>query len=159
MEKFCDSCGSLVNSAETVCPLCGAELAVVSAARVGGSSARGVSSFGGHDFSGIGAAGSSKTIGTGNAAKSKRPREEAKTAPAPATETMSVGKWVATILLSCFLGPISIFLLVCWGWDSGSKEPRRSYARAALILCPLMGIIIVAGVFFLGFAVAELFIF
>lgn len=158
MEKFCDSCGSLVNSAETVCPLCGAELAVVSAAGVGGSSGRGGSSFGGHDFSGIGAAGSSKTIGTGNAAKSERPRGEAKTAPAPA-EQMTTGKWVATILLSCFLGPISIFLLVCWGWDSGSKEPRRSYARAALILCPLMGTVIALGLFFGIFALFEVFIF
>lgn len=63
-------------------------------------------------------------------------------------EKLTTGQWAGTIILSTCLGIISYVLLIMWGFGNGSKEPRRSFARAVLILLPILHVLM-----FLGLAV------
>ena len=65
-------------------------------------------------------------------------------------EQMSTGAWVGTILISC-LGIIGIIFLAMWAFGSDTKEPKRTYAKAMLII---MGISTVLSLFLYGFAFA-----
>lgn len=52
---------------------------------------------------------------------------------APAEEEMSLGKWVGTVVVTTFFGPISLIFLFVWGFGSG-PESRRRYCKAMLIV-------------------------
>lgn len=52
---------------------------------------------------------------------------------APNTEQMTVGNWVATILLTQCLGIVSIILLFVWGFSDNVPIAKKNYCRAMLI--------------------------
>ena len=57
------------------------------------------------------------------------------------TEKLTMGQWVGTLLLSTCLGIVSFILLIMWGFGATAKEPRKSYARAMLVLLPIVHIV------------------
>lgn len=61
-------------------------------------------------------------------------------------ETLTTGQWLGTLLLSTCLGVISYVLLILWGFGQGANEPRRSFARAMLILLPILHILSFFGI-------------
>lgn len=60
-------------------------------------------------------------------------------------EKLTTSQWAGTIILSTCLAMISYILLIMWGFGNGSKEPRRSFARAMLILLPIFHILMFFG--------------
>lgn len=52
---------------------------------------------------------------------------------APTNEQMTVGNWVATILLTQCLGIISLVLLFVWGFGDNVPLAKKNYCRAMLI--------------------------
>lgn len=56
----------------------------------------------------------------------------------PAEEPpLTMGKWVATLLLTTCLGFVSWILLFVWGFSAGPKE-RQNYCKAMLIVKAIM---------------------
>ena len=147
MERFCDSCGSLINSTEELCPFCGAVQDNVSAG-VG----MGAASFGAKGGSYVIHGGSSVMQGVSGAAGGSSNSAVSSPSDAAQTMQMSLGKWVGTMILTNMLGIISLILLIVWGFGKDAKEPRKTYCRAALCLFPLTAL----GSFFTLFVVAAL---
>ncbi len=54
------------------------------------------------------------------------------------TEKLTMGQWAGTLLLSTCLGIVSYILLIMWGFGNTAKEPRKSFARAMLVLLPIV---------------------
>lgn len=65
--------------------------------------------------------------------------------PQTDVEKLTTGQWVGTLFLSTCLGVISIVLLILWGFADGAKEPRKSFARAMLIVVPIFYIVVFFG--------------
>ena len=63
----------------------------------------------------------------------------------PDVEKLTTGQWVGTLFLSTCLGVISIVLLILWGFADGAKEPRKSFARAMLLVVPILYIVVFFG--------------
>lgn len=59
----------------------------------------------------------------------------------PDVEKLTMGQWVGTLFLSTCLGMISYVLLILWGFGNGAKEPRKSFARAMLVLLPIVHVL------------------
>lgn len=51
----------------------------------------------------------------------------------PVDQTMTVGSWVGTILLTHLFGIISIILLFVWGFSDSTPLAKKNYCRAMLI--------------------------
>ena len=161
MERFCDSCGSLISSTEALCPFCGAQQDNVSAAKGAGMSPVGIGS-GSSVMQGVsGAAGSGASMrsaamqtgfdmGASSNITAKPPSNDAQ------TMGMSLGKWIATIILTNTLGIISLILLIVWGFGKDAKEPRKTYCRAALCLFPLTAIVSFFTLFVIVAVILEL---
>ena len=49
-----------------------------------------------------------------------------------ASDEMTLGKWVLTIIVTTFLGIISLIFLFIWGFGDG-PESRKNYCKAMLI--------------------------
>lgn len=175
MERFCDKCGSLVSGNVKFCPLCGGkmdfELSVSSTLDIDNDN-----SFWdeldnsvpqpANDSDTLSVTDTPKVSATATAVQTKKrpPVQQnggyVQQNPPPSvfsylaqntssTEKLTTAQWVGTLLLSMCLGFISIILLVVWGFGNGTKEPRRSFARAMLILTPVIyfAVIIGLGVF------------
>lgn len=65
--------------------------------------------------------------------------------PQPEVEKMTMGQWVGTILLSTCLGIISVIMLIVWGFSNDAKEPRKSFARAMLVVVPIIYFVLFFG--------------
>lgn len=163
MERFCDKCGSLVSGNVKFCPLCGGkmefELSVSSTLDIDNDN-----SFwdkldnsvpqpvNGSDTP---SATDTPTVSAATAVQAKRqppvqqnggyvpqnPQQNVFSYLAQNTnsnEKLTTAQWVGTLLLSVCLGFVSIILLIVWGFGNGTKEPRRSFARAMLILMPVI---------------------
>ncbi len=50
-----------------------------------------------------------------------------------ASDEMTLGKWVLTIIVTTFLGIISLIFLFIWGFGDG-PESRKNYCKAMLIV-------------------------
>lgn len=61
------------------------------------------------------------------------PGYQAYPAPAPVSEQMTVGNWIATILLTQCLGIVSLILLFVWGFSDNVPMAKKNYCRAMLI--------------------------
>lgn len=67
-------------------------------------------------------------------------------APQADAEKLTTAQWFGTLILSTCLGVISIVLLILWGFSEGSREPRRSFARAMLIMVPIIHLLSFVGI-------------
>ncbi len=169
MERFCDKCGSLVSGNGKFCPLCGAkmgfELNISSDLDIDTGSSfldnldTGISD-GGNDVLGADSVKKTDTVHStvmntpntantdistkGNVPQYLPPRTYGQPNGASAqddTEKLTMGQWVGTLLLSTCLGIVSIILLILWGFGATAKEPRKSFAKAMLVLVPIVYII------------------
>lgn len=74
------------------------------------------------------------------------------------SETMGTGAWLGTILLST-LGIVGIGFLIYWAFGSETIEPKRSYAKAMLIIQGIalaLSIILYGIAFMIGFSSAYM---
>ncbi len=162
MERFCDKCGSLVSGKVKFCPFCGGkmdfELSVSSTLDIDNDN----SFWDGLDnsvpqpvnASDTPSVTDTPTVGATAAQVKKQPSVQQNGGYVPqnpqqsafsylaqnanSTEKLTTAQWIGTLLLSVCLGFISIILLVVWGFGNGTKEPKRSFARAMLILMPVI---------------------
>lgn len=143
MERFCDTCGSLISSAAEKCPFCGTqqEVSAVSLAKHRNAPAE----CSQPDVPQQPAVTTGMTGAAGGISPDNRAvlpdynRSYNTTAQQPAQESMSLGSWILTIFLTHCLGPVSIVLLAVWGFAAQAKEPRKTYCRAMLCLLPITG--------------------
>lgn len=129
MERFCDKCGTLVSGEGMFCPNCGAILP-------------GAVNLGKPASSEMPSTNSSEVYPGGQQTYNQVPPNQAQMPVYPQSyntgntqeyQTMSVGSWVGTILLSC-LGIIGLIFLFIWAFDSSTIQPKKNYARAMLII-------------------------
>lgn len=78
-----------------------------------------------------------------------QPSQPYRAVPQTDVEKLTMGQWLGTLFLSTCLGAISIVLLILWGFANGSKEPRKSFARAMLIVVPIFYIVVFFGIGFI----------
>ena len=66
-----------------------------------------------------------------------------------ADDEMSLGKWVATIIVTTFFGIISLIFLFIWGFGDG-PESRKKYCKAMLIVdaISIVLVIVLYGILF-----------
>lgn len=171
MERFCDKCGSLVSGKVKFCPFCGGkmefDLSVSSTLDVDTDN----SFWDELDNSVPQPVGNSDTPSVTDTATvsvdapaaqvKKQPSAQQNGGYAPqnpqqsafsysaqntnSVEKLTTAQWVGTVLLSVCFGFISVILLIMWGFGKDSKEPRRSFARAMLILLPVIYLAVVIG--------------
>lgn len=164
MERFCDKCGSLVSGKVKFCPFCGGkmefELSVSSTLDIDNDN----SFWDELDNSVPQTVNASETpsVTANSTVSADVPMAQTKKQPpvqqnggyipqntqqsafsylaqnTNSTEKLTTAQWIGTLLLSVCLGFISIILLVVWGFGKDTKEPRRSFARAMLILMPVI---------------------
>jgi hypothetical protein len=58
----------------------------------------------------------------------------------PNNQTVSVGDWFVTILLSS-IPMVGFIMLLVWAFGGGAKESKKNYARAALIFA-IIGMVV-----------------
>lgn len=133
MERFCPTCGSLVQGDGDFCPSCGAKLGgavnlekpITSQSSTGGSMPEATSNN----------LNNQSNMSNQSSNYSQMPNYpqnfNSGNYSAPSDE-MSVGQWVLTIFLSG-LGIIGIILLFVWAFSSDTNTAKRNYARAMLI--------------------------
>ncbi|MBE6901597.1 MAG: hypothetical protein E7478_03915 [Ruminococcaceae bacterium] len=161
MERFCDTCGSLINSVAQKCPFCGTQqdLSAVSLAKQNSAEpandrslyANGVSCAAGNSsvMQNYGASPFPNYGNNGYNAVNMPVQQQS-------SNQMTMGQWVGTILLTSCLGVISLILLLIWGFGVDAVEPRKSYCRAVFVI-QLVGTIVFTILFTLlmGILMAE----
>ena len=123
MAKRCTRCGNFLMDDERFCTKCGENVSNIPPA--GAPQAGPDNSFGRND-------GYSSPY---TQASAPNPGYPPYAAPAytPAQDTeMSLGKWVATVVVTTFFGIVSLVFLFVWGFGDG-PESRRRYCKAMLI--------------------------
>lgn len=79
---------------------------------------------------------------------------------APSDQSMTLGSWVGTVLLTHLFGIISIILLFVWGFSDSTPPAKKNYCRAMLIFEGIaIGIVILMFIFFaaVGFSMADIY--
>ncbi len=157
MERFCPTCGSLVQGDGDFCPSCGAKLGgavnlekpITSQPTTGGSMP---------DTSSSNLNNQSNQSSNYSQMPNYPQNFNSGNYSAPAEE-MSVGQWVLTIFLSG-LGIIGIILLFVWAFGSDNNTARKNYARAMLIWEAIaLGLIIIiyGGLCMCGMSLGNMF--
>lgn len=60
----------------------------------------------------------------------------------PNQAVMTMGQWIATILLTTVVPCVNIIMLFVWGFGNGN-ENRKNYCRAMLIVMAIMIVIMI----------------
>lgn len=133
MSKTCKNCGNTFEDHMNICPRCGmqyvADTMAQSAAQYPNSQPNN------------GAAGSVQNPNQYPQPNYTQPSyQQSYTQPTypaysnvPPSEQMTVGNWIATILLTQCLGVISLVLLFVWGFGDNVPMAKKNYCRAMLI--------------------------
>ena len=146
MERFCSKCGSLVTGEGKFCPKCGEPMD--SAVDLSKPSSQPYSQP--TDPAGMPYAQQSTPVTPNPAPYSQRNTYNTtgnyaqmpnypmnNTAPAEKTETMTVGQWVGTILLTSCIPVVSLVLLFVFAFGD-SPQPKKNYCRANLIIMAIV---------------------
>ena len=133
MAKRCTRCGNFLMDDERFCTRCGENVSNIppegaAAPYVNAQSAQD-NSFGRND----GYVSPNTQSGT---YYNQQPSPQQYTYAQPArqaSDEMTVGKWVLTIIVTTFFGIISLIFLFIWGFGDG-PESRKNYCKAMLIV-------------------------
>lgn len=128
MERFCDKCGSLINGDVKFCPVCGEHMQsavdlgkpeqLAKPAQLVQSAQLVQPNYNDQPNSGYGAPQYARNI----------------TPNGVPTETMTMGQWLVTIIVSTCFGVVSLILNIVWGVSSATPEPKRSFCRAMIVI-------------------------
>ena len=130
MAKRCTRCGNFLMDDERFCTRCGENVSAVPtmpAAAPDGTYNSGASPTGN-----TAQQNSYSSTAQQNTYSNPRPYNTY-TAYQQAQDDMTLGKWVATIIVTTFFGIISLIFLFIWGFGDG-PESRKNYCKAMLIV-------------------------
>ena len=139
MDRICGKCGTLITGNGHFCPYCGAKLESTVDLRKPDMKTNAVQS----------PYGDSRQIDTFDPSgqnnhysnyspKFGTPAYSLNNNVVYAEASMTVKQWVGTILLSSYLGIISIALLFFWGFSEGAPAEKKTFARAYLIVTAIL---------------------
>ncbi len=160
MSKTCQNCGNIFEDDANICPRCGMQYIEVQPANGGyqqnyndqsynqsyGQQPYGQQSYGQQPY--------------GQQSYGQQPYGQQYAAPVQSNDSMTLGSWVGTILLTNLFGIISLILLFVWGFSDSTPIAKKNYCRAMLIYRAIMVglvIILMIVIFSFGFAFSDLF--
>lgn len=143
MSKTCQNCGNLFEDNANVCPRCGMQyIDVQSAAPMG------VNNY------------SNQYQQPYVQNQYQQPYQQNYNYAAPSDQSLTLGSWVGTILLTHLFGIISIILLFVWGFSDSTPPAKKNYCRAMLIFEGIaIGLVILLFIFFaiLGLSLSDMY--
>lgn len=144
MERFCESCGSLINGNVKFCPTCGAPLK--SAVDLGkGEDIMPQSQPMQPNYN----------MNTGYGAPQYG--QPINTSANASAQTMTTGQWIGTILLCSCFGVISFILTAVWAFGSTTPEPKRGFCKGYFFVqLILMGVSVVFAIIFFTFFMGNI---
>ncbi len=136
MERFCHSCGSLVSGDGRFCTQCGSDLDEIK----GVSLEKPVSQVEATQIEATpvvdnNANYTNNTYTDEHAAPYVNPTNAV--VPPAGYQSLTLGQWVGTILLTSCLGIVSLILLFIWAF-SDTPEPKKTFCRGMLIVQGIM---------------------
>lgn len=127
MSKTCKNCGNTFEDHMNICPRCGMQYVEDTAPQYSNpqnnNMAQNTNPYAQSNYT---------QPGYGQQSY-QQPAYQAYPAPVPVSEQMTVGNWIATILLTHCLGIISLILLFVWGFSDNVPMAKKNYCRAMLI--------------------------
>lgn len=146
MSKTCQNCGNIFEDEANICPRCGMQYI----------EAQPVNSTDNNTYQGYS---SNNPYGQQyNQPYGQQPYQPY-AAPVQSSDSMTLGSWIGTILLTNLFGLISIILLFVWGFSDSTPIAKKNYCRAMLIYQAIMigiSIIMVIIVLSVGFSFSDL---
>ncbi len=139
MSKTCQNCGNIFEDDANICPRCGMQYIEVQPVNSGYQQNYNNQSYN---------------------QSYNQPYGQQYPSPVQSSDSMTLGSWVGTVLLTNLFGIISIILLFVWGFSDTTPIAKKNYCRAMLICKAIMvGLVIIMMivVFSLGFAFSDLF--
>lgn len=129
MERFCDKCGTLVSGEGMFCPNCGSVLPGAVSLNKPASSENPSTN------SGEAYPGGQQTYNQVPPNQSQMPvyPQNYNMGNTQEYEPMSVGAWIGTIFLMV-VPMIGLIFLFIWAFDSSTKQPKKNFARAYLLI-------------------------
>ncbi len=150
MSKTCQNCGNIFEDDTNICPRCGMQYIEVQPANNGYQQNSNDQSYY-----------NNQTYNQAyNQPYGQQPYGQQYAAPVQSSDSMTLGSWVGTVLLTNFFGIISIILLFVWGFSDTTPIAKKNYCRAMLIYRAIMfGLVIILMIvlFSIGFAFSDLF--
>lgn len=149
MSKTCQNCGNLFEDNTNVCPRCGMQYI----------ESQPVAPMGGNNYSNQ----YQQPAYTQNPYQQnnyQQPYPQNYNFAAPSDQSMTLGSWVGTILLTHLFGIISIILLFVWGFSDSTPPAKKNYCRAMLIFEGIaIGIVIIMFIFLaaVGLSFADMY--
>lgn len=142
MSKTCPNCGNIFEDDANICPRCGMQY--IEAQPVNDNTYQ---NYGNNPY----------TQQYGQPYGQQPYQQYA--APVQSGDSMTLGSWIGTILLTNLFGLISIILLFVWGFSDSTPTAKKNYCRAMLIYKAIMigfAIIMLIVIFAIGFSFADL---
>lgn len=142
MSKTCPNCGNIFEDDANICPRCGMQY--IEAQPVNDNTYQ---NYGNNTY----------TQQYGQPYGQQPYQQYA--APVQSGDSMTLGSWIGTILLTNLFGLISIILLFVWGFSDSTPTAKKNYCRAMLIYKAIMigfAIIMLIVIFAIGFSFADL---
>lgn len=142
MSKTCPNCGNIFEDEANICPRCGMQY-------IEAQPANDNNTYQNYNNSGIyGQQYNQQPYGQyGQYA-----------APVQSSDSMTLGSWIGTILLTNLFSLISIILLFVWGFSDSTPIAKKNYCRAMLIYQAIMiglAIIMLIVIFSVGFSLSD----
>ena len=123
MSKTCPNCGNIFEDDANICPRCGMQY--IEAQPVNDNTYQ---NYGNNPY----------TQQYGQPYGQQPYQQYA--APVQSGDSMTLGSWIGTILLTNLFGLISIILLFVWGFSDSTPTAKKNYCRAMLIYKAIMGL-------------------
>ena len=142
MSKTCPNCGNIFEDDANICPRCGMQY--IEAQPVNDNTYQ---NYGNNPY----------TQQYGQPYGQQPYQQYA--VPVQSGDSMTLGSWIGTILLTNLFGLISIILLFVWGFSDSTPTAKKNYCRAMLIYKAIMigfAIIMLIVIFAIGFSFADL---
>lgn len=143
MSKTCQNCGNIFEDNANVCPRCGMQY-------IG---AQPVAPMGGNNYS-------NQYQQPYVQNQYQQPYQQNYNYAALSDQSMTLGSWVGTILLTHLFGIISIILLFVWGFSDSTPPAKKNYCRAMLIFEGIaIGLVILLFIFFaaIGLSMSDIY--
>lgn len=149
MSKTCPNCGNIFEDNANICPRCGMQY-------IEAQPANDNVSYQNQDYNG---AYQNQSYNGSYYQYGQQPYQQYQQ-PVQSGDSMTLGSWIGTILLTNLFGLISIILLFVWGFSDTTPIAKKNYCRAMLIYQAIMiglAIILFIIIFAIGFSVSDVF--
>lgn len=142
MSKTCPNCGNIFEDEANICPRCGMQYIEAQPVNNGNTY---------QDYNNSGIYGQQYN-------QQPYGQYQQYGVPVQSSDSMTLGSWVGTILVTNLFGLISIILLFVWGFSDSTPIAKKNYCRAMLIYQAIMigiAIIMMIFIFSVGFSLSD----